>query len=110
MKKLILAVILLLPFMAWQQANAAEKIGTVSKAGITCTGKLPAKISDRFEKHVKRACEHRGYCVIRATYVSGAKKFARYGCSNFYVVAKCGSKTAEFRSAAMKGKLKIACR
>lgn len=109
MRKLFIAVILLLPLMAWQQAGAAEKIGAVSQAGFTCTGKVPDKIIKRFENQVKRACERRGYCVIRATYISGARKLARYGCSNFYVVANCGGKNQEFRSAAIKGKLKIAC-
>jgi hypothetical protein len=109
MKKFVIALMLLWPFIAVQQTAAAEKIGAVTGAGITCTGKLPDKVSARFMRQVKRACEKRGTCTIRATYISGARKLARYGCTDFYVVAKCGAANKEFRSKAIKGKLRITC-
>lgn len=109
MKKIVIAIMLLWPLIAVQQAGAAEKIGAVTKAGITCTGQLPDKISARFVRQARRACEKRATCTIRATYISGARKLARYGCSNFYVVAKCGAADKEFRSQAIKGKLRITC-
>ncbi len=109
MKKIVIAIMLLWPLIAVQQAAAAEKISAVTNAGITCTGKLPDKISDRFMRQAKRACEKRGACTIRATYISGARKLARYGCTDFYVVAKCGAANKEFRSKAIKGKLRITC-
>lgn len=109
MKKLVIAVMLLWPFAAAHQASAVEMIGAISSAGITCTGQLPEKISRRFVSQAKRACEKRATCSIRATYVGGARKFARYGCTNFYVVANCGGKDKEFRSQAIKGKLRVIC-
>ncbi len=109
MKKFVIAIMLLWPLIAVQQAGAAEKISAVTSAGITCTGKLPDKVSDRFVRQAKRACEKRATCTIRATYVSGARKLARYGCTNFYVVAKCGAANKEFRSQAIKGKLRVTC-
>jgi hypothetical protein len=109
MKKFVIALVLLWPLITVQQTLAAEKIGAVTGAGITCTGKLPDKISARFMRQAKRACEKRGTCTIRATYISGARKLARYGCTNFYVVAKCGAVNREFRSKAIRGKLRIAC-
>ena len=109
MKKFVIALMLLWPFIAVQQTAAAEKIGTVINAGITCTGKLPDRISARFMRQARRACEKRGACTIRATYISGARRLARYGCTDFYVAVKCGTTNREFRSKAIKGKLRITC-
>jgi len=109
MKKLLIVMVMLWPFAAIHEAGAVEKIRAVSSAGISCNGPLPPRITRRFVNHAKRACENRVKCSVRATYAAGARRLARYACTDFYVVARCGLVNREFRSKRIKGKLHVGC-
>jgi len=106
-KKVILATVLLLPFVAIQ-AGAVEKIRDVAGAGITCNN-APNSLAPRFLKYAKRSCKGRAVCTVKATNVTGSKRLRAYGCTGFYVVASCGGKDKEVRSRGIREKLRVLC-
>ena len=108
MRKLVFASMLLLPFAAFQTADAVEKIREVTSAGLTCSG-APVTLGPRFHKYATRACKGRAVCTVKATNVTGAKKLKSYGCTDFFVVANCGSQNKEMRAKDVREKLRVTC-
>jgi hypothetical protein len=102
---------MLWPFAVAHDASAAEKISSIANAGITCNGNLPPRIAQRYVTHVKRACEHRVKCSVRATAAAGSRRLMkRHGCTGFFVVTKCaGGGEKEFRSNNIKRGLRVSC-
>lgn len=107
-KKLLVATMLLLPFAAFQSADAVEKIRDVTSAGLTCSS-APATLGPRFHKYATRACKGRAVCIVKATNVTGSKRLKSYGCTDFYVVTNCGSQNKEVRAKDVREKLRVGC-
>jgi hypothetical protein len=109
-KKLVILMLMLWPFAVTHDASAAEKITSIANAGIICSGNLPPRIAQRYVTHVKRACEHRVRCSVRATSAAGSRRLMkRHGCTGFFVVTKCSGAEKEFRSNNIKRRLRVSC-